>query len=101
MTTVMARRDTERSVVLRIALVGIILLALMFMLRDGRFLKGAGVLASCEQIAAPVGQSGDWRKCTAGKIDGRRDLTTQDCTLVRSDGPDDYWVCTGQAHTGA
>jgi hypothetical protein len=71
----------------------ILLVALMAAIKDGRVLRETGLTGSCTAVAAPVGQTGDWQKCTAGKLEGAPNLSRQGCTSVATRGKIEYWRC--------
>lgn len=79
--------------VIRFALIGVLLVGGMLAIRDGRLTRHFGVVARCETIDTPFGQSGVFKECHKGKIDGRRDLTENGCKVVRTDGDVDVWQC--------
>jgi len=86
--------------VIRVLLVAALALGLMFVIRDGRLTKKLGLVSKCETIATPPGQpqpqpgqTVEFRQCTKGLIDGRRDLKNDGCTIVNEQGKIDVWRC--------
>ncbi len=60
---------------LRIIIVGGLAIGLMIAIKQGAILRGIGLLSSCAIVQTPQGNTGEWRACTEGKLDGRRDLS--------------------------
>ena len=81
----------------RIILIAALLVALMAAVKDGRIAREAGLTGSCTAVSVPAGQeSGDWQRCTSGKLEGAPDLTRQGCKRASADGPAVYWRCQAQ-----
>jgi hypothetical protein len=68
---------------------------LMFAIKDGRILRAAGLTGGCAAVAAPSGESGDWQRCTAGKLEGAPNLSRSGCVAVVTKGKTEYWRCPG------
>jgi hypothetical protein len=86
-------------VLLRIVLVTAAIAAGMGMVKDGRVLSQAGIVATCSTVATPVGQSGVWHACKAGKLEGRHDLTRSSCVSQGTARGLEYWRCPVQIET--
>jgi hypothetical protein len=84
------------SMVIRIAVIGVLAIAVMMLVKDGRVVRELEVVSRCEVVATPTGQAGTWQACHAGKIDGRKDLTEQGCNKIRSTKDVDIWQCMPQ-----
>jgi hypothetical protein len=79
--------------VIRVIAVAVLVLAAMLVLKDGRLTAKAHLISHCQTVATPLGQTGEWRECTKGLIDGHRDLKDDSCTLQSSQGKIDVWRC--------
>jgi hypothetical protein len=78
---------------LRILIITAAIAALMFAVKDGRVLARAGLVGSCTDVVAPLGDGGAWQACRAGPLEGRPDLSRRSCSpqgLVREV---EYWRC--------
>ena len=78
---------------LKIIVVGALLIGVMAAIRDGRILKDAGLLSTCN--AATVSGKADLnvRSCTKGRLDGFPDMTSKSCTLLAARPKHEYWRC--------
>jgi len=78
---------------LKIIVVGALLIGLMAAIRDGRLLKDAGLLSTCN--AAPASGKADptLLACTSGRLDGFPDLTNKSCALVSARPNRQFWRC--------
>jgi hypothetical protein len=79
-------------VLLRIILIGGLAIGLMVAIKNGTILKGVGLLSNCEIVQTPQGETGEWRACSEGKLDGRRDLSDL-CNPMGVRGELEYWNC--------
>jgi hypothetical protein len=78
---------------LKIILVGALAIGVMAAIKDGRVLRDAGLLSSCNAVAA-VGKSEQTEmSCSKGRLDGWPDLTNKSCTLVSQGRKHEYWHC--------
>ncbi|MFN8187458.1 MAG: hypothetical protein U0R69_10310 [Gaiellales bacterium] len=84
------------SMVIRIAVIGVLAIAIMLLVKDGRVVRELEVVSRCEVVATPTGQVGTWQACTAGRIDGRKDLSELGCEKIRSTKDIDIWQCLPQ-----
>jgi hypothetical protein len=78
---------------LKIIVVGAVLIGVMAAIRDGRVLKDAGLLSTCN--AATVAGKADLNvlSCTKGRLDGFPDMTSKSCTLIVARPKHEYWRC--------
>lgn len=78
---------------LKIIVVGVLLIGVMAAIRDGRLLKDAGLLSTCN--AAPASGKADptLLACTSGRLDGFPDMTSKSCTLLAAHPKREYWRC--------
>ena len=80
----------------RVLLGAAVILALMIAIKDGRATRKIGLTGSCAAIAAPAGQTGDWERCTKGKLEGAPDLSRHGCTSAGMLDGAEYWRCPAQ-----
>ena len=73
--------------------------ALMVVIKDGRALERTGIFSSCSAVPAPVGQTGFWEACRAGKLEGRPNLTRRSCAPHGTYGAVEYWRCPSPVKT--
>lgn len=69
------------------------MLALMLVIKDGRALRKVGLTGSCAAVATPAGQTGNWERCTKGKLEGAPDLSHNGCTSAGVLAGAEYWRC--------
>ena len=81
---------------LKILLAALLIVAAMVAIKNGRVLRDAGLTGSCDSIARPVGQTGTWKVCKRGRLEGRPDLSRQGCTAEGVAGKLQYWRCPAQ-----
>lgn len=79
---------------LRIVIFAVLVLAVMLVIKDGRIPEKLSVISRCETVATPLGQTGTWKACYPGKIDGIRSLDDEGCTYVSTEGEAQIWKCT-------
>jgi hypothetical protein len=73
----------------------LVIVSLMAAIKDGRILRAAGLTGRCSAVTAPSGQSGDWQRCTSGKLEGAPNLSRSGCVVVSTKGKTEYWRCPG------
>ena len=78
---------------LKIILVGALLIGVMAAIKDGRVLKDAGLLSSCNTVALSGKSDETMLSCSKGRLDGFPNLTNKSCTLVSSRRDREYWRC--------
>ncbi|MGI8421289.1 MAG: hypothetical protein ACR2MU_03360 [Gaiellaceae bacterium] len=78
---------------LRILLTAFLIVGFMAAVKDGRLINRAGLTGSCSSVVPPAGQSGVWKACSAGRLEGRPDLSRQACTVAGLVGKLEYWHC--------
>jgi hypothetical protein len=74
---------------LKILIVGALAIGLMAAIRDGRILRDAGLLSTCNA----VGSDSTLMSCSKGRLDGFPDLTNKSCRLVSVRRQDEFWRC--------
>ena len=77
---------------IKLLLVGVVVLAVMVAIKDGRVLRAIGLDGSCSVVStAPNGI--EVKACHAGKLHGAPDLTGSGCTETGTLGGKIYWRC--------
>lgn len=74
---------------LKIIIVGALAVGVMAAIRDGRVLRDAGLLSSCNS----VGADSTLQQCSKGRLDGFPDLTNKACHLVSVGTHRELWRC--------
>jgi hypothetical protein len=84
----------------RIVLAGVLALALMIAVKDGRVLRVTGLTGVCTP-AQSVTNGGQLEACRAGRLAGRPDLSRQGCTRIGGlTGTYQYWRCPAGVVSG-
>ena len=78
---------------LKIIVVGAILIGVMAAIRDGRVLKDAGLLSTCNPATVTGKAELNVLSCTKGRLDGFPDMTSKACTLIAQRPKHEYWRC--------
>jgi len=76
----------------RVVAVAVVILAVMIAVKDGRLLRTARLTGSC-RVAQVFTDSSELAACTAGKLEGRPDLSHRGCHSVGLQGQTEYWRC--------
>jgi hypothetical protein len=79
---------------------GLLIFALMAVIKDGRVLRKAGLTGGCTAVAAPAGQTGSWERCVPGKLEGAPDLSRQGCSLATTYRKSELWRCPAPIEAG-
>lgn len=77
---------------IRIVAAALAILALMILIKDGRVLRNAGLIGSCDPIQTTTDGS-QWEVCRPGKLEGQPDLSKKSCTRQGTNGDLEYWRC--------
>jgi hypothetical protein len=85
----------------RVALAAVAIVVAMALVKDRSILERAGVLSSCVAVAAPAGDAFSWHACTAGRLEGRPNLSRRSCESVRVLERVEYWRCPSPIASGA
>ncbi len=56
-------------------------------------LERARLLGTCERVATPAGNWGEWWACRAGRLSGHADLSTRSCERIGTAFGREYWRC--------
>ena len=78
---------------LKILVVGAVLIGVMAAIRDGRVLKDAGLLSSCNAVVVNGKTDPTMLSCTRGRLDGFPNMTNKSCTLVATRPKHEFWRC--------
>ena len=78
---------------LKILVVGAVLIGVMAAIRDGRLLKDAGLLSTCNVAATNGKPDPTLLSCTKGRLDGFPTMTSKGCTLLAAHPTRQYWRC--------
>jgi hypothetical protein len=83
----------------RIVLTGVLVLALMIAVKDGRILRETGLTGVCSP-AQTLTDGTQLEACRAGKLEGRPSLSGQGCTQAGVTGTYEYWRCPAGVVSG-
>jgi hypothetical protein len=78
---------------LKILIVGALAVGLMAAIRDGRVLRDAGLLSTCNPATVNGKVDPTLMSCSKGRLDGFPDLTNKSCNLVSVRRHYEYWRC--------
>lgn len=78
---------------LKILVVGALAIGLMAAIKDGRIMRDAGLLSSCNQVSVGGNVDSTLMSCSKGRLDGYPDLTNKGCSLVSVRRANEYWRC--------
>ena len=78
---------------LKILVVGALAIGLMAAIRDGRILRDAGLLSTCNPVVVNGSADPTFLSCSKGRLDGYPDLTNKSCQLVSIKAMRQYWRC--------
>jgi len=80
---------------IKIALVGAAIIAVMFVGRDHKWFARSGFVGTCVLATGPQAQSTDtWYSCKQGLLNGFPNLPVDTCTVSSTVGQREIWVCT-------
>jgi hypothetical protein len=75
---------------LKILVVGVVLIGAMAAIRDGRVLRDAGLLSSCNPVNV---RTENELSCSKGRLDGFPDMSDKSCNLIGVTRNREYWRC--------
>ena len=78
---------------LKILVVGAVLVGVMAAIRDGRILRDAGLLSTCNPVTINGQPDPTLLSCTKGRLDGWPDMTNNSCNLIAVHPTREYWRC--------
>jgi hypothetical protein len=85
--------------IIRIVVVGVLVLALMIAIKDGRVLRKTGLTGACSS-AQTLSDGTQLEACRSGKLAGRPDLSHNGCTVEGLTGTYQYWRCPAAVLSG-
>ena len=77
---------------IRIVATGVCIFLLMVIIKDGRVLRTTGLTGSCS-VVQTLQDSSELVTCSAGKLEGKPDLSHRGCNTVGVSGKKDVWRC--------
>ncbi len=77
---------------IRIVAAGACIFALMVVIKDGRLLRTTGLTGSCS-VVQTLSDSSELVTCSAGKLEGKPDLSHRGCNAIGVSGTKDVWRC--------
>jgi len=83
----------------RIVVAGVLVLALMLAVKDGRVLRETGLTGVCS-LAQTLTDGTQVEACRSGKLAGRPDLSHNGCTATGMSGMVEYWRCPAAVAAG-
>jgi hypothetical protein len=78
---------------LKILIVGAVVIGLMAAIRDGRILRDAGLLSSCNAVVVNGKPDPTVLSCSKGRLDGFPDMSDKACHLVSVQSKHELWRC--------
>ncbi len=82
-------------ILLKIAVVGVAIIAMMGLARDQRWPQRTGVVAVCVTTPAPLSQpSGTWYACKQGILNGFPNLEAGSCSSAGIVSHQEIWSCS-------
>jgi hypothetical protein len=78
---------------LKILIVGAVVIGAMTAIKDGRILRDAGLLSSCNAVVVNGQASPTLQSCSKGRLDGFPNLTGQSCVLISVRPSREVWRC--------
>jgi hypothetical protein len=76
----------------RVVVAGVLVLAVMIAVKDGRILRETGLSGACA-VAQTLSDGTQVEACRAGRLAGRPDLRRQGCKEAGISGTYEYWRC--------
>jgi hypothetical protein len=77
---------------IRIVATGACIFVLMLVIKDGRVLRMAGLTGSCT-VVQTLQDSSEVVSCSAGKLEGRPDLSHRGCRSLGFSARNEIWRC--------
>jgi hypothetical protein len=78
---------------LKILAVGVVAIGVMVAIRDGRVLKDAGLLSTCNAVTVDGKADPTVLSCTKGRLDGFPDMSNKSCNLIAVHPNRQLWRC--------
>ena len=80
-------------VLMRIALIGVVVVAVLGVAKHEQWFERAGVTGRCALIATPTGQTGQWWTCRQGILTGFPNMPADRCQTDGYAGERQVWRC--------
>jgi hypothetical protein len=77
---------------IRIVAAGACIFLLMLIIKDGRVLRTTGLTGSCT-VVQTLQDSSELVTCSAGKLEGKPDLSHRGCQGIGLSGKKEVWRC--------
>ena len=77
---------------IRIVATGVCIFLLMLIIKDGRLLRTTGLTGSCT-VVQTLSDSSELVTCSAGKLEGKPDLSHRGCNSIGVSGKKEVWRC--------
>ena len=77
----------------KILIVGVLAIGLMAAIKDGRVLRDAGLLSTCNPVTVNGRSDPTLLSCSKGRLDGWPNMTNQSCDLVLVHPKHEFWRC--------
>jgi hypothetical protein len=78
---------------LKILIVGAVAIGLMAAIKDGRVLRDAGLLSSCNVATVNGKADPTVMSCSKGRLDGFPNLSNKSCRLISYSASRQVWRC--------
>ncbi|HXG75472.1 MAG TPA: hypothetical protein VNJ53_02790 [Gaiellaceae bacterium] len=78
---------------LRIVVIAAFLAVGLAVAKQQHLFERAGVVGSCQRVAAPIGDRAQWRACKQGFLTGYPNLLGESCTYELTAAGYEYWRC--------
>jgi hypothetical protein len=78
---------------LKILVIGAVAIGLMAAIKDGRVLRDAGLLSSCNVAIVNGKAEPTVMSCSKGRLDGFPNLANKSCRLISDTGIRQLWHC--------
>jgi hypothetical protein len=78
---------------LKILVAGALLIGVMAAIKDGRVLRDAGLLSTCNAVTVNGKADPTLLSCSKGRLDGFPNMTDKSCNLIAVHPNREYWRC--------
>ena len=78
---------------LKILAVGVVVIGAMVAIRDGRVLRDAGLLSTCNPVTVAGKTDPTVLSCSKGRLDGFPDMSNKSCSLIAAHPSRQFWRC--------
>lgn len=84
---------------LKLVIIGVLVVGVMFAVKDGRVMRDAGLTGTCT-VAETFKDGSQLEACSSGKLAGRPSLSGQGCTATAIQSGYQYWRCPAGVASG-